>query len=427
MLLGSPMSKKLDGFKELTTNKELLIYKSPDEVAIALTHGGRDVKALVNVGDEVKIGDLIATREDFVYVPFFSPVSGTVKAIEKRASTNLKPVDHIVISNNKKEEVAELKTLDPFNATKEEIIEFIKEKGIVGCGGAGFPAYFKYNTDKCATLIINAVECEPYITADAYMIKHHSDELLYGIKILLKVLNPKKCLIAVKENKKEVIEVLNYTFNDQDKIEIKLLKDRYPFGWERSLVRECLHKTYTRLPIEAGAVIANATTIIKVAEAFKTGMPIIDKVITVSGDGVKNPHNVLCKVGTSFKELIDLCGGYALDEVTVIAGGPMMGNSLIKDDVTVTTSSNAITVLKPKENKECACLRCGRCIEHCPSGLQPVNIVNAFKSSNLELLQKLNINECVECGLCSFVCPSGIEVRENIRRAKKILALKTKK
>ena len=422
--LVGPMQMHLDGHKELTAHNEIIELKPKERVYVPLLHGNAVVKPLVNVGDKVKIGDRIACRDDHFYVPFFAPVSGEVVAIEKHMSCALKPVDHIVIANDGKDEQADLATLDE-EAKRDDIIDFMKDKGLVGCGGAGFPTYIKYQTDKCSTLIINAVECEPYITADARMIETRMDDFYRGVKALIKASNCRECLIGIKENKTELIALLKERFKDEAMVKICPLKDVYPMGWERTLVYALLKKRYDKLPIEVGVIVSNATTAIMLAQAMTSGLPIYEKMVTVSGEGVKNPHNVLCRVGTTYKELIEACGGYNenISKLALIAGGPMMGNTVTKDEVAITPFANAVTVLKYEDIKPLACLRCGACIDHCPSGLQPVNINKAFKAKDLDLVKKLKAQDCIECGMCTYVCPSKIAVTEGIRRAKRSLAL----
>ncbi|MBR2578142.1 MAG: RnfABCDGE type electron transport complex subunit C, partial [Erysipelotrichaceae bacterium] len=279
-----------------------------------------------------------------------------------------------------------------------------------------------YQTDKCETLLINAVECEPYITSDARMIEEKSYYFKTGVRMLLKAAGAKRCIICIKEDKKELIELLHLMFEDDDRITIHKLKDLYPMGWERTMVYEALHKHYDRLPIEAGAIITSATTAIYVGRATITGLPINEKIITVSGDAVKEPHNVLARIGTPFRDLIYACGGYTADKVTVLAGGPMMGSSLNNDEISTVPASNAVTVLKYTVDEEMSCLRCGSCANNCPSGLRPVNIMEALKANDIERMRKLKVTDCVECGLCTYNCPSKIAVTENMRRAKRVLA-----
>lgn len=423
------MNLHLNGQKELSSHKETIKIQAPSVVKVPLVYGNVVYNLLVKEGDEVKVGTKIAERNDHFYVPVYSPVSGVVKGIEKVINSSLKPTDHISIENDGKYEVNKpLSPLDFSTASNEELVEFVKQAGIVGCGGAGFPTYVKYNNPKnIETLIINAVECEPFITADYKMIDTNMDLLVTGVRAMFKMSNAKQALVAIKKTKKDLIEKLQKAFSEYENIKVSLVPDVYPMGWERTLVYELTKKRYQKLPSEAGCIVSNATTAIALANALVNGMPITQKVVTVSGDGIKEPTNVLCFVGTPVKELVNTCGGYISENITVIDGGPMMGRSVTSDEFVITTSTNAITVLQSKKEKEIPCLRCGRCSDHCPAGLQPVRINMANKTQDIVALDKLRVNECIECGLCTFVCPSKIEVTEGVRRAKRYMALKAKK
>ena len=422
-----PMRKHINGHKELTAHNEILSLPKVDKVYIPVTMGNAKVEVKVKENDSVKVGDVIALRNDHFYVPIYASVSGKVLGIEKRMGSNLRPADHVVIENDGLYTKAELSTLSLQEASAERIVEFIKEKGLVGCGGAGFPTYVKYNTDKCETLIINAVECEPYITSDARDMEENQEFFHLGVKAMFKASRAKKCMIGIKVSKPELIAVLQGLFKDDKDIEVTPVPDVYPMGWERTLVYELVHKRYDRLPIEVNCIVSNATTAIMLGQAMTNGLPIVEKIVTVSGDAVKEPHNVRCPVGTPFSELVKACGGYTSESVSLIAGGPMMGGSVIKDEVVVASATNAITVLAYKKVESLKCLRCGQCVEHCPSGLEPVNISNAVKAKDVDRLEKLHPMDCIECGKCTYICPSHYEETENDRKAKQLMALRAKK
>lgn len=420
-----PMQHHIEGHKELTETGEIDKIHCK-EVAIALSIGSHTCKPVVNVGDHVKIGQLIGLRDDHFYVPVFSSVSGKVVAIEKRMSARLLPCEHIVIENDHADE-KELFSEISLDSKREDIINFMKEIGLLGQGGAGFPAYLKYQTDKCETLIINAVECEPYITADIKNIETNLEDFKDGVKVLFKTSMAKKCIIGVKKTHKELIDKLNELFKDEDNIEIKSLKDVYPMGWERTLTYEVLGKRYNKLPIEVGAIVTNATSAITLAKTIKKRTYVYERIVTVAGDNVNKPKNVICRYGTPISKLFETCGGIINGPSIVLMGGPMMGVAVTKDEVTITPINNAVLAFADKETKSYPCLRCGRCVEHCPSSLEPVSIVEAFKYTDIDRLEKLHVTDCVECGMCTYICPSKIEVTENIRRAKKLYAIKKKK
>jgi len=423
-----PMRSHLNGHKELTTDKNIFKY-IPDKVYIPLVMGNTTLNLKVEVGESVKVGTLIAANESRFYVPVFSSVSGKVIGIEKRFHTSRKKVDHLVIENDKLNTIEEsLEKLDYKNSKKAEIVEFIKNKGIVGLGGAGFPAYVKYqNEPNCETFIINAVECEPYITADYKLIATETENFKVGVETFFYVSGAKKCYVAVKESKKAFIKQLESLFKDSKGIEIAAVPDVYPMGWERTLVFEILGRRYKRLPIEIGCIISNATTAIALTKAMINGTPIVEKVVTFSGDGLNSPTNVLAPVGTPVGEIVKNIGGYNGEDILIIAGGPMMGAAQTNDDFVIETKQNAITILQYQAEVEAPCLRCGSCVRHCPAGLQPVNIMDAVKTSNTDRIERLDYSSCIECGLCTYVCPSKIEVTEHIRRAKRYMALKKKK
>ncbi|MEG0077291.1 RnfABCDGE type electron transport complex subunit C [Anaerorhabdus sp.] len=422
-----PMRKHVNGHKELTSHNEV-VNLSPNTVAIPLVSGAMTADLLVNEGDKVKVGTKIAQCNGNFTIPMFSPVSGTVKGVQQIMHSWLKPVDHLVIENDQQYTFeAAFTPLDFEKASREELIEFTMNAGIVGCGGAGFPTYVKYKFAKdIQLLIINAVECEPYITADYKVMKAHVEDLVLGTRALLKMSGAPKAKVAIKVTKKDFIPTLQEAFKPYSNIEVVAVPDVYPMGWERTLVYELTKKRYEKLPSECGCIVNNATTAVAMAQALREGKPIVEKIITVSGDGIKTPSNVKVPVGVSAKEVVEACGGYAAEDVLLIAGGPMMGKTITSDAFVIAPYSNALTVFINKPVEAIKCLRCGKCSDHCPAGLQPVRINNAAKVNNVALLEKLNYDACIECGMCSYICPSKIDVTEGIRKAKRYMALKKK-
>lgn len=424
-----PMRKHLNGHKELTSHVDIVKIEAGEKVSIPLINmGSTAVEVLVKEGDTVKVGTKVAIRNDHFKVPLFSSVSGKVIGVQKVMHASLRPVDHLIIENDGKyEEEAPLSVIDPEAASNEELVDFMMNAGIVGCGGAGFPTYIKYRGIKgIDTLLINAVECEPYITAD-YKLMHDSlDELKLGVRTMKKMCGANKAYVCIKETKKDFIPTLIETFKDCADIEVKAVPDVYPMGWERTLVYEVTKKRYDKLPSEVGIVVNNATTAIAFAHAMTTGMPIVKKMVTVSGDAVNTPANVEVPVGVSAQEIVKALGGYTAEDVLLIAGGPMMGRTITNDLFVITPYSNALTILKNKQEEEVACLRCGKCSDHCPAGLQPVRINNFEKAKNIDALNKMDVMSCIECGMCTYICPSKINVTEGVRRAKRYLALQKK-
>ncbi|MBP3891783.1 MAG: RnfABCDGE type electron transport complex subunit C [Solobacterium sp.] len=423
-LFTGPMNEHLDGHKELTAHDEVLHLENPETVWIPLVNGAAPCTPLVNVGDEVKVGTKIAERNDHFYLPLFSPVSGVVTAIEKKMTASMKMADHLRIQNDRKGTISKpFAPIDYENASWEELHEFVKNAGMLGLGGAGFPTYVKYaNPENVDLLIINGVECEPYLTADYKNMMENLKLLKAGTLAFHKLSKAKKACVSVKEDKKDLIEKLKETFAGTE-IEVRTVKDVYPAGWERTLVYMLTGKRYDKLPIEAGCIVNNASTAIALGDAMLNGMPITKKYVTVSGDGVAKPANVVVLVGTPAHDIIEACGGYTSDDCLLIAGGPMMGSTIPNDQFVIGPASNGLTVFKNEPVKVVKCLRCGKCTESCPSGLEPVRINSAEKVKDIETLKKLDINSCIECGLCSYVCPSKIDVTEGVRRAKRYMAL----
>ncbi|MCH4207810.1 MAG: RnfABCDGE type electron transport complex subunit C [Solobacterium sp.] len=423
-ILTGPMHWHLDGHKDLTAHSEVRTMPDPDIIRIPLFNGNAVCTPLVKVGDEVKAGQKIAERNDHFYLPLYSPVSGTVTAIEKRQTSVLKPYDHLVITNDHKNTFCKpFETLDYEKATNEELLAFVKEAGPLGLGGAGFPTYVKYlKPENVDLFIINAVECEPYLTSDYANALANPEQLKTGALALFKLSTAKKACVAVKEDKKELIASLTKTFEGTP-VEVHTVPDIYPAGWERELVWLITGKRYGKLPMEAGCILNNVSTCIALGDALSEGRPIMYKTVTVSGDGVKQPQNVIVPVGTMASDIIQFCGGYEGDDCLLIAGGPMMGKTIPNDQFVIGYACGALTVLKHRDPFSVKCLRCGKCTEVCPAGMEPVRINNCEKLKDVETLKKLDINSCIECGLCTYICPSMLDVTEGIRKAKRYMAL----
>lgn len=422
-LFRGAMRVQMKGHKELTEHKNIITIH-PQTVAIPLFGSDPNPEIFVNVGDEIKVGTKLAQFSKPFIVPVYSSVSGKVEAIEDRQFQTLKKVKHVVVSNDQQYAKANNPTIDYTTASKEELVEFMMNSGLIGCGGAGFPTYVKYKFAKdIDKLIINAVECEPYITSDYKTIETDFDTVLVGIKAMHKMSGAKEVLVAIKESHPELIELVNEKLKNEKDIQCVKVPDVYPMGWERTLVYQLTNKRYDRLPSEVGCVVDNSTTAYWFAKAMLNGEPIMNRMITVSGDGIAEPCNVVAPIGTSVQELVKACGGYTGENLVVCFGGPMMGSTIINDSVSMDRQNNALTVLKKVDVEEIACLRCGRCSDNCPSGLQPVRIAQANKSKDMNRLAKLNVMKCVECGLCTYVCPSKIAVTENVRRAKRAYTL----
>lgn len=416
-LLNGPMSFHINGHKNLTENSEILKITS-DVVEISMLVGTHKANCCVKKGDKVKIGDILGKRDDHFYVPIFSSVSGEVIDVKEKTASNNAQVECVYIKNDFKDAKKEIGKVSTDN-TPEEIIALMKEIGLLGQGGAGFPSYIKYQTNDCQTLIINAVECEPYITADIANVENNKELFKLGVELMFKASKAKQCVIAIKETHKELIEELKGMFNEP--ICVKAMKDVYPMGWERTLVYEVLHKRYDKLPIEVNAIVSNASSAITLAYAASNGYVCDKRIVTVAGECVKEPHNVECKFGTPVKQLLEVCGGVDEEEVNLVLGGPMMGKCIESDEVSITSINNAVTLYKNKEYESLECLKCCSCAEHCPSSLKPMFVRHLIKTNKIEMLKKQDVLDCVECGLCSYMCPSKINLTDFMREAKQLV------
>lgn len=428
LFLGS-MKYHIPGKKELTENADVLKLMPKKDVYIPLIHGlTTDFDVFVSEGDTVKVGTKLAETKTGFKVPIFSSVSGTYKGMAKRMHNSLRPQQHMVIEiDGKQDQIQSFEPKDYTKLSRSECVDFVQSAGIVGLGGAGFPTYVKYGkSDGIDCVIINAVECEPYITADYRNIMDGAGDLVTGCLIMKKMADVDTVYICIKESHPDLIAKVQQAVSGQNGLIVRPVPDVYPMGWERVLVREVLHKEYENLPAEAGSIVGNASTAIAIARAFRLGEAIHHKVITISGEGIKTPHNVRVPVGMPVQEIIESCGGYTCDSVRLIAGGPMMGKTVINDQFVVDRAMNAITILEHVEDDAIACLRCGRCSDHCPSGLQPVRISMAVQANDVDEMIKRGAGSCIECGLCTYVCPSHIDVTENVRKAKRVIALKKK-
>lgn len=429
-----PMCKHIPGKKDLTDHSDVKILMPAKSVFIPLFAGNNSqVEILVNEGDHVNIGTRLANTKSAFEVPLYSSVSGIYKGVVKKPHNSLKPQQHMQIDLDE-EQVAQqaFAPMDWENANHDEMVEFTKNTGIIGQGGAGFPTYVKYmKPDGINTLVINAVECEPYITADYKSIMDTVESFVHGVRILKKMAGAEKALIAVKKSHPDLIDYVNKEISRENcqGIETAAVPDVYPMGGERTLIRTLLKREYDRLPSECGVIVNNANTAILIANAFEKGEALSKKYVTFSGEALKYPTNVLVPVGMQVSEILDQIGGFAdgLDSVKLIAGGPMMGKAMVSDQLVIDRAMNAITVLKNENLPDMTCMRCGNCTSHCPIGLQPVRIANAVKANDTAEMEKRGALLCIECGMCTYVCPSHIQVTENVRKAKRTLMMQRKK
>lgn len=413
-------------YKELTKDIRAAVLPDCDMHIFPMRqHIGAPLQALVKVGDKVRVGQKIADSAEPVSAPVHSSVSGTVTDIKPYFHDSGTMVEAIFIENDKQYTVSD--EICPKNYEKmkrEEMLSVIREAGIVGMGGAGFPTHIKLNPKtKVDYIIINGAECEPYITADHRYMLENADDIIYGLKIAMKILGLEDGYIGVELNKKNGIESLKNSSEFNNHIHIIPLKTKYPQGAEKQLIKAVTKRNVPagKLPADAGAVVINIATAAAVAAAFKTGMPAIEKNVTVSGDAVSRPSNFRVRTGIPVSFLIEQAGGFKEQPQKVISGGPMMGITQYNIDypVTKTTSSVLLLANTPETyNADNPCIRCGKCVEHCPMRLMPLKLADAAKKDDTEAAEKYNILECIECGLCSYICPANKNLLQYIRMIK---------
>lgn len=418
----------IKGYKAMSISSGPIEYLSPRSVYIP-TSIPNTIEILKKEGDKVLLGEVIMEAKGRFPYPILSPISGVVKGIVKKWHPSNKMVPMLEIENDFNEELVDtFKHLKPKEMTREELIEVMRKSGLVGMGGAGFPAYAKYNTDKKVDMVImNLAECEPFITCDYTCVLYNAQDLMYGFKYLLKAADCHKGIIAIKDKpmNKILIDIITPLLTDE--MEIRYLNDVYPAGWERYTVETIAKRTYKFLPIEAGVLVSNATTCFSFARTLKYGIPPSMKYVTITGDRITNPGNVLCKFGTNVSELLPLFGGMkegAKESDTIcISGGPMTGNAMFFSDFIVTPTLGSVILRedKLKNRKTPECLGCGRCVRYCPTFLAPFDIKRELKVGNIEELKKLGVTKCIQCGLCSYICPSRIDLTSEVAKAKEIV------
>lgn len=374
-----------------------------------------DCTPLVKVGDKVK-RDSPIIKSNVIDYEVLSPVNGIVKEIEKYTYLDGSKVDTIVIEKKGKQNV--LKEVDKLpKLTKNEFIEHLKKYNIVGMGGSGIPEFLKYDAS-LNTIIVNAVECEPYITSDYYISKAKYKEIVEIINYIMDINNIKKCYIAINEKHSDLITLYSEYTSNYSKINIVSVKDIYPYGWERYLIKDILKIEYENYPIEKGIILNSISTVYSIYEAFIYDSLVDSRIITIGGDRVIKPVNAKVKIGTNLKDIINSIELVKDDTIKCIAGGTLMGRALPIDDLVITPNLNAILFMDDFTDKKVyPCFRCGKCNDVCPVDIVPLLIKD--KVSNNKKADKLNPKKCMECGLCSYICPSNIDVRSFIKKAKR--------
>ena len=427
-----------DDGKRFAKDKAIVELKPVGDLVYPVSqHIGAPASPIVAVGDQVLKGQKIAEAGGFVSAPVYSSVSGKVKAIEPRMNPTGAKVNCIIVENDGEYNEVEYPAVKPLDEmSKADILAAIGEAGVVGMGGAGFPTKVKLSPkepDKIEYIIANCAECEPYITADYRRMLENPEELVGGMKIILKLFDNAKGIFGVEDNKPDCIAKLKELTKDEPRMEVLALKTKYPQGGERQLIYATTGRAINSamLPADAGCVVDNVETIINVYRAVVEGKPSMERVVTVSGDAINEPGNFKVLFGTNQAELVEAAGGFKEEPEKMISGGPMMGFSMFTLDVPVTKTSSSILCFTKDEvakYEPSACINCGRCVDACPSRLIPSRLADLAERHNEEGFTKMEGLECMECGSCSYVCPAKRPLKQSIGSMRKIaLANRRKK
>ena len=389
-------------------------------------HIGKPAIPVVKAGDHVHVGALVAKANDGISSPIYSSVSGNVVGVTDIFISNGMKVPAILIDSDG-EMTPDESITPPVINDKDSLVEAIKASGVVGLGGAGFPTYAKFTTDKKVEyLVINGAECEPYITSDTYTMLEKAEDIAYAIEVIVKYIGVEKVIIGVEKNKPEAIKKMNEIAAKLTNASVSVLPAKYPAGGEKVLVYRTTGRMIGtgKLPIDVGCVVCNCTTMAVLGNFFKTGMPLVEKCITVDGSAVKSPKNVIVPIGVRVGDVFDFCGGFSSEPGKVIYGGPMMGISMPSLDEPVLKQTNALLAFNEKDAKpakETACIQCGTCLNNCPFGISATEIVRAYNKGEFDRLEKFGVSLCMECGCCAYNCPANRPLVQTHKLAKAAL------
>ena len=411
--------------KEFSEHLPLVKFPEPDTVVIPLSqHAGAPATALVQAGDTVAVGQKIGEAAGFISANIHSSVSGTVVAVEERLHPTLgKQCLSVVIANDKKNTVHESVQSAGclHDLTPEQIVALVKEKGIVGMGGAGFPTSVKLAPPKpIDTVLLNGCECEPMLTADHRVLLEYADDVIFGLKAVLKTVGAEKGIIVIEDNKMDAVELLQAKTAEMENIEVCVAKTKYPQGAEKMLIKRVMGRQVPRggLPADVGCVVSNISTVKAIADAIRTGMPLIERVVTVTGEHIAKPGNYLVKIGTNVADLVAYCGGVTAADAVIKMGGPMMGFELADLNVPVLKGSNGIIAVEPTVSEAQNCIKCGRCADVCPMELQPLYFYKYAAEGNWQGMKDKNLMDCLECRCCEYICSSKLPLVSMIKLGK---------
>ncbi len=399
-------------------------------------HIGAPAVPIVKKGDHVLAGQKIAQAQGFVSAPVYATVSGLMKAIEPRRVVTGEQVMSIVVENDLLYEEVEYPTPKPLNRmSREEILTAVQEAGIVGMGGAGFPTHVKLSVkepEKISYVIVNCAECEPYLTSDYRRMVEEPEKLVEGLKVILRLFPNARGVLAVEDNKPDCIKILSGLVSKEPRIEVAALKTKYPQGSERQLIYAVTGRAIHsgKLPADVGCIVDNVDTVVAIRRAVLEGKPLMNRIVTVTGDAIANPQNLVVRIGTNYHELIEEAGGFVTEPQKIVSGGPMMGFALFDLDVPTTKTASALLCLtrdEVSEQEPSACINCGRCAEVCPGRVIPKLLAEYAQHHDLEQFVAHEGMECCECGCCSYICPAKRPLTQAIKSARKMVLADRKK
>lgn len=400
----------------------------PQTITLPMSmHIGAPAKPIVKVGESVKVGQLIGEAVPGLSAPIYSGVSGTVKKIDEMITATGARVQTVLIESDGLQTVSET-VVPPVVSSREDFLDAIKQSGLVGLGGAGFPTIVKLGADaeKLDTLVVNGAECEPYITSDTRTMLDESAFVAKGIELVMNYLQISRTVVGIERNKPECIAEMKKATASLSGVEVRALPSVYPQGGEKVLIYHTLGRIVEegKLPLDCGVIVMNCTTLACIAKYILTGMPLIEKCVTVDGSAIQTPKNVIAPIGARAMDLIDFCGGFSEVPRKILAGGPMMGTALADLSTPILKQTNALLAFNEKDAtppKVTPCIKCGKCTEQCPFGLSPSEISKAYKAGDGAKLEKLKVNLCMECGCCSYVCPAKRNIVQRNKLAKTML------